>query len=141
MSTSLDAEFVTVEEAAALLRVDRSTIRRWISSGALPGYRVGQRFVRVKRDDLAQMIAPARGRVHRRGEGSLASGAPGGGMRSVSSTVQIRPLTPEEQEHALAALEHATRFRERMREKYGEFRPGSGELLREIRQERTEQLP
>lgn len=140
MSTTLDNELVTVEEAAELLRVDRSTIRRWISSGALPGYRVGPRFVRVKRDDLARMITPAPTQVHQEDKGRLQ--APGtGGMHSVSSTEHIGPLTLEERERALAALEHATRFRERMREKYGEFRPGSGALLREIRQERTEQLP
>lgn len=131
MSTSLDADLLSVEEAASLVKVDRSTIRRWIRSGALPGYRVGRRFVRVKRDDLAQMIAPAKSQE--------AAQAPG--MRYVESVDEIKPHTPKERERALAALEEAAEFRRRLREKYGEFRPGSGELLREIRQERTEQLP
>jgi len=131
MSTTLDADLLSVEEAASLMRVDRSTIRRWISSGALPGYRVGRRYVRVKRDDLARMIAPAKGQKE----------VPAPGMRYVASIDEIRPHTPEEQKRALDALLEAAEFRQRLREKYGEFLPGSGELLREIRQERTEQLP
>jgi excisionase family DNA binding protein len=34
-------EYLTVAEAASLLRVHKSTIWRWIENGSLPAYRVG----------------------------------------------------------------------------------------------------
>src|SRR5512138_1321356 len=54
-----DHDYVTVQEAAALLMVSPSTIWRWIGAGALPAYRFGRRRVRVKRIDLNRMIEPA----------------------------------------------------------------------------------
>ncbi|MGH2561855.1 MAG: helix-turn-helix domain-containing protein [Thermomicrobiales bacterium] len=60
MSTATDTEFLTVAEAAAILKVDRSTVRRWIDRGDLPAVRVGQRSLRVRRNDLDRVIEPAR---------------------------------------------------------------------------------
>jgi excisionase family DNA binding protein len=40
-------EYLTVAEAAELLKVHKSTIWRWIESGSLPAYRVGRRGVRL----------------------------------------------------------------------------------------------
>jgi excisionase family DNA binding protein len=55
-----DADYVTVPEAAALLGVSSSTIWRWIANGNLPAYRVGPRFVRVRRTELSALIRPVR---------------------------------------------------------------------------------
>jgi excisionase family DNA binding protein len=46
-----DAAFLSVDEAAALLRVDRKTIHREIAAGRLPHLRLG-RVIRIARDVL-----------------------------------------------------------------------------------------
>jgi hypothetical protein len=107
----------------------------------LPAYRVGQRHVRVKRDDLARVITPAKSTNRQIGKNSAPPQAAGIGMREVTSVDEIRPLTPEERDRALAAIARATRLREELREKYGVFEPPAWELLNEARRERTEQLP
>lgn len=58
MVTANETDLVTVDEAASLLKVDRSTIRRWIREGSLPAYRVGPRRVRIKRADLSTTLSP-----------------------------------------------------------------------------------
>jgi excisionase family DNA binding protein len=55
---NVDADYATVPEAATILGVSSSTIWRWIASGNLPAYRVGPRFVRVRRSELSAMIRP-----------------------------------------------------------------------------------
>jgi len=57
----IEHELLSVAEAAALLRVAPSTVRRWVRSGALPGYRVGRQRVALRRDDVAGMVTPTRG--------------------------------------------------------------------------------
>ncbi len=53
-----DAEYCTVPEAAALLRVNSSTVWRWIAAGKLPAYRVGLRSIRIKRRHLDLIVTP-----------------------------------------------------------------------------------
>lgn len=43
-------------EAAQLLRVSTSTVRRMIDRGELPSYRVGQRSVRLNRRELGRAL-------------------------------------------------------------------------------------
>lgn len=50
-----DHEYLTVREAADLLRVSVPTIRRWIASGRLPADRPGVRTLRVKRSALNRL--------------------------------------------------------------------------------------
>ena len=59
-NASLDTDYVTVPEAATILGVSPSTIWRWITKGDLPAYRVGPRFVRVRRSELGTMIRSVR---------------------------------------------------------------------------------
>jgi excisionase family DNA binding protein len=139
---TVEAELLTVAEAAELLKVDQSTIRRWINAGTLPAYRVGQRFVRVKRGDLSAVITPKA--IHESPVGTVSDppqDPPGSGMRYVTSVNQIRPPTPEEREQNRMALARATDLRHELEKKYGEFHPSSWELLDEARRERIEQLP
>lgn len=49
------AHFLKVKEVAALCRKDPKTIRRWISSGALPATRVGREWL-IARADLKAVL-------------------------------------------------------------------------------------
>jgi len=49
---------LTIEGAADMLAVHPRTIRRYISSGDLPAYRLGARQIRVKHDDVTALLAP-----------------------------------------------------------------------------------
>jgi len=51
---------VTEGEAANLLRVSLTSVRRWRREGRGPVYRKMGRSVRYRRDDLADFIASAR---------------------------------------------------------------------------------
>src|SRR5688572_29382890 len=90
-------DYVTVDEAAKLLNVAPSTIRRWIREGYLPADRIGKRRVAIRRADLATLITPARPPVDR--DGKLAG----------EESIEIPRLTPEEKERGLAAMERAQR--------------------------------
>jgi excisionase family DNA binding protein len=126
MSTTVESEFLTIAEAAAILKVDRSTIRRWIDRGDLPAYRVGQRAVRLRRDELDRMITPMR-----------ASGT----ETDELTKLKERKLTPEERDRALKAIEDARKLALEIYERRGRklFSP-SVEIIHEMRDERTEHL-
>jgi len=49
---------LTIEEAAVYTALSTRTIRRWISAGDLPAFRVGPRSIRVRHDDLEQLLRP-----------------------------------------------------------------------------------
>src|SRR5919198_2718512 len=52
--------YYSITQAAALLRVSRVSIWRWISAGRLPVLRLGHRTVRIRREDLELIIQPLR---------------------------------------------------------------------------------
>ncbi len=125
-----DEGYVTVAEAAQLLKVSRSTLWRWINQGRLPAYRFGERRVLIRQDDLRSLITPARGEK-------------GGGMTEIEKERQrlSRPLTKEEQKKALAALEAAEQFSAELRKRQGgQLFSDSAEIVREMREERTREL-
>ncbi len=53
-----EAELCTIAEAARALRVSVSTVWRWINAGRLPAYRVGNRRIRLRKEDLRIVVAP-----------------------------------------------------------------------------------
>ena len=55
-----DEGFYTVAEVAHALRVSVPTVWRWVHSGRLPAYRVGQRRIRIRRSDLGSVISPVK---------------------------------------------------------------------------------
>lgn len=50
--TRLPTRLASVAKAAAVADVSPRTMRRWISMGRLPGYRVGPRLLKVSLDDV-----------------------------------------------------------------------------------------
>jgi len=53
--TRVQAEFISIREAAETLAVSEDTIRRMVWRGDLKGYRVG-RLIRLRIDELVGMI-------------------------------------------------------------------------------------
>lgn len=53
------AEYLTTAAAATVASVSEGTIRRWVRDGKIRGYRAG-RVLRVRRDELDQMLATGR---------------------------------------------------------------------------------
>jgi excisionase family DNA binding protein len=49
-------QYESVGDAAARVGVSTKTVRRWIASGQLPGYRMGPRLLRVDPDDVDRML-------------------------------------------------------------------------------------
>ena len=127
--TAIDEEYMTVAEAAALMLVAPSTIRRWIREGDLPAYRLGPRRVGLRRDDLASLITPACK-----------------GMDRVSNMrgdehPPIGKLTPEERRRGLEAMDRLEEMSKAIREERGgELFSPSWEILAELREERTRQF-
>jgi excisionase family DNA binding protein len=48
---------LTVTEAAELLRLDYSTVRRWIARGKIKGLRLGGSVIRVDRAEVEAIVA------------------------------------------------------------------------------------
>lgn len=55
MSTTIAEPDLTVSEVAAVLNLSVQTIRAQILSGRIPAYRVGDRFLRIRREDLEKV--------------------------------------------------------------------------------------
>ena len=129
MNISVDQQYLSIAQAATLLGVHQSTVRRWIEQGALPVYRIGERRVAVKRRDVAQMVQPA----HLPCTARMAT--------PLLDDRVIRPLTAEERTRALVAMATARELRaEQLRERGGKPFPSSWETLAEMRDERSRQL-
>lgn len=126
MTIDLDGEYLSVAQAAAALRVNTSTIRRWIAQGELPAYRVGQRRVVLKRADVAgQVIAIARAGKRK-------------GRQRTAERPSAPSLTPEQQRQAFAAVEAARRLQaELLAARDGRPFPPSWETLNDLRDERS----
>ena len=55
--------YVGIPEAATYLDVATKTIRRYITEGKLPAYRLGNRVIKVKIADLDSVLTPIGGAV------------------------------------------------------------------------------
>lgn len=129
---TIDQEYLTVAEAAALLRVAPSTVRRWIREGDLPAYRLGRRRVGLRRHDLSQLVQPVR-----------AEEAPSHDTAEDDDLERIRrrTLTDKEVERGLGAMDRAERHANELQDaRGGELFPDSSEVIHRMRQERTRQL-
>ena len=52
------ATYFSVTETARLLGVSRTTVWRWIRQGRLRAYKVGQRTIRIRDEDLDAQLTP-----------------------------------------------------------------------------------
>jgi excisionase family DNA binding protein len=53
----MSVRYVTVAEAAALLRLSDSTIRRRVEAGDISGYRFGEHSIRIPASELRAFVA------------------------------------------------------------------------------------
>jgi len=58
MAATIHNEYLTIAEAATLLKVNSSTIRRWIKDGRLAADHIGERTIRIQRSLLPLGTAP-----------------------------------------------------------------------------------
>lgn len=56
MTTTSDAQLLSIAQAAEILGLSTKTIRRRIAAGDLPAYRNGCRLIRVKASDLNRLF-------------------------------------------------------------------------------------
>jgi excisionase family DNA binding protein len=52
----MPGELLTSSEVAKLMRVDRSTVLKWVRDGHLPAIRTPGRHVRIKRADVERLM-------------------------------------------------------------------------------------
>jgi excisionase family DNA binding protein len=121
---TLDESYLSVAQAAEILKVSKSTLWRWIGQGDLPAYRFGHRRVLIKQRDLERLITPAYGREERT-------------MLEEERRRLARPLSKQEQEKALAAFDAARKFAAELQEQRGgQLFPDSAKIIRDLREER-----
>jgi excisionase family DNA binding protein len=53
---SAPRQLIGIQEAAARCNVSQWTVRNWISSGRLTGYRMGPRLIRVEAAELERLF-------------------------------------------------------------------------------------
>jgi excisionase family DNA binding protein len=124
------SDLVTVQEGAALLRISRSTVFRWLKAGLLRGYRLGGRRVWLRRSELAAMVVPRDG-----------SGGSFGREAGSARQPPERPLSENERNQGLAAIEAAKALQERLlRERGGCVFGPAWQDIAEARRLRVEQL-
>ena len=52
------SEWVSLQQAAQLVGVSVDTLRRRIRSGELPAYRFGERLIKIRVEDLDNLVRP-----------------------------------------------------------------------------------
>lgn len=140
---ALEQDFVTVGEAASLLRVSPATVRRWIREGDVPAYHLGPRRVALRRSDLTGLITPIRSGI---AYDSGRSGDPQtalfpGEAKHPAVPTEIRRLTPEEVQRGRDVLKRARELREELTARRGGERfSSSWEIISEMRDDRIRQL-
>lgn len=120
--------YLTVTQAAALMSVHPSTIRRWIDRGMLPARRLKSKRIGIRHADLARLPSP-----HTRGQNRR--------FITDAEVTMIPPLTPDEKERGLRALAELERMSREILERRGNTPfSSSTEIIREMREERTRAL-
>lgn len=111
----MDGDLLTIPEAAAALKVSPVTIARWLKQGRLTAYRMGPRAVRIRREDLLEVLQPSghadAGKPERAsGDGATGASNGNGAVHELPASPAMS-LSPAER---LAALREAEGLRERI---------------------------
>jgi len=107
--------FYTIREAAKALRVSQGTVWRWVRDRKLPAYKVGDRAIRIKREDLP--------RVLKRTDAGVEEAA--------------KEATTPDKEQQLLVLKQAQALRAKIERRVGKPLPSSAEEIRALREERA----
>ena len=54
-------EMLSIRQAAELANVTTGTVRNWVARGQLRASRLGDKIIRIRRDDLEAMFKPCNG--------------------------------------------------------------------------------
>jgi excisionase family DNA binding protein len=126
---AINEDYLTVAEAAALLRVASSTIRRWIRQGDIPAYRIGKRRVALRRTDVDNMVAPVQ------------SESKPAHYTIYTDLSQVPKLTPEDVQRSLEAMERVRQINKViLARRGGKPFESSVDIIREMREERMREL-
>jgi excisionase family DNA binding protein len=118
-----DDPWLTVAEIADELRVNPATVRLWISKGALPAKRAGQRKLLIRRSDLDRMLAATRSEPPARGYNPrprdprypLGMGPPQSLDQLSSADIHGRQVSPNEMRQIVEELQLADEVWEQAR--------------------------
>lgn len=128
MAVERDADLLTVEEAAGLLKVSTVTIRRWLKQGRLRAYRLGPRYIRIRRADLAALLSPTQGE----------DVAPVPETVTGRGKLAVMPLSDEEETLMGDFLEQSQALIDRIKaRREGKLLPPSWPLIRKAREDRS----
>lgn len=50
------SKYISLKHGAAYLSITEQSLRRYVSAGRIPAYRLGSRTLRVKREDLDALL-------------------------------------------------------------------------------------
>lgn len=115
--------WLTVAEIADELRVNPATVRLWISKGALPAKRAGQRKLLIRRSDLDRMLEATRSEPPARGyqprprdpRYPLGMGPPQSLDQLSSADIHGRQVSPDEMRQIVEELQLADEVWEKAR--------------------------
>ncbi len=126
----LESAFLTIQEAAEILKVSEPTVWRWIDGGRLCAYRAGKRTIRIKAEDLAQILEPI---------GSVDGESTEDEEQTIFETMRMSLVEAASQ---LEAIEAAKTLRTQLlATRTGEeLSSSSADLIHQAREERTETL-
>lgn len=131
MAIDRDTDLLTIEEAARFLKVSTVTIHRWLKQGRLPAYRLGPRYVRIRRGDLATVLRP----TGREEVEPMREAMP------IQTKLKVVPLNDEEVKRVGDFLDQSQALIDRIRaRREGKPLPPSWPLIRKARGERSSRL-
>jgi len=114
-------DFVSLSEAAQILRVSEVTLRRWINHGRVRAYRFGPRRIRLRRADLEALVTPAR---------------EGGGAVTSSESLRLVPMAPSQDDSGVVARARALQAA-LLEKRHGKPLPESWDDINQAREQRS----
>ena len=124
-----DSDLLSIPEAAKALKVSVATVKRWISDGRLPAFRLGPRKMRIRQLDLEKVFTPV---------GVKEAAMPYSSTQRDQAWIDthIKPYTPVELEQMRRAMDDLDALQaEMLAERGGKPFPDSSHLIRRARRD------